>query len=99
MSSKKIHPLSQIAPLPELDIFTIPSTQVAIERDNITEQRPTSNIRSTSLIEFNFITNEDEYIQFKESLFAISLRIKLKKKTVHSHKMTLSGRKCPVSRT
>jgi len=56
----KIHDLSHIAPLAEFDIFSVPSTQFSIERDVVTEHRPTTKLQMDSCIDFSFVTNEDE---------------------------------------
>ena len=77
----KIHSLSAAVALPELDIFTVPPTQVVIEKSVETEHRPTSTLNSSSIIEFNISTSPDEYILFYETYFYISAKIKLSSTT------------------
>ncbi|XP_074604064.1 uncharacterized protein F54H12.2-like [Brevipalpus obovatus] len=75
----KIHELSHVAPLAEFDIFSVPSTQYSIDRDIVTEHRPINKLSMDSCIDFTFVTNEDEYVKLKESLFRLKFRIKLSK--------------------
>ena len=75
----KIHPLSQITTLPDFDLFTVPPTQLTIEKNYVTEHRPISTLNPTSIIEFNVNSSVDEYIQLKDTMFYIKIRMDIKK--------------------
>lgn len=74
-----IHELSGITPLTELDLFAVPPTQTSIERDVYTEHRPISILNSESAITFVIPTPLDEYMQLREMMFYIKIRIDLRK--------------------
>lgn len=75
-----IHKLSNIAPHPDFDIFSVPPTQLTIERDVQSEHRPISVLDSTSVIQFVINTPVDEYIQLRDTLLKIKIKINLTKK-------------------
>lgn len=77
----KIHEKSQLTTIPDLDIFSLPPTQESIERTYYTEHRPLSTISSSQQIQFSFNSSKDEYINLRDMLFYIKLKINLKKAT------------------
>lgn len=74
-----IHELSSITPVPELDLFGVPPTQLSIEKDLVTYHRPISTISSSSDIKFNIPSAIDEYIQLRDMLLQVRLKVNLKK--------------------
>lgn len=67
-----------VIPLPELDLFSSPPIQQAIERDVITEYKSITPLNSGSL---SFVVHNaiDEYVKLNESDLYIKLKIWLKK--------------------
>ncbi|GBM66314.1 hypothetical protein AVEN_138199-1 [Araneus ventricosus] len=59
-----IHQDSPICVKSELDLFSIPSTQAAIEFGKFVEYFPLSNIRDGSPVEFHISGSGDEYLDF-----------------------------------
>jgi hypothetical protein len=75
-----IHKLSAEAFLPELDLFTIPSTQKSIERSYETQHRPISTLESSnSMIDFHVPTSEDEYVLLHETYLYAKIQISAKR--------------------
>jgi hypothetical protein len=74
-----IHELSSITPLPEFDIFGVPPTQLTVDRDLVTEHRPISVLNSNSQIQFVIQSAVDEYIQLKETLLYMKIKVNIKK--------------------
>jgi len=62
-----------------LDLFTLPATQYAIQSNLVTEHRPISTVKSDSTITFVITTPKDEYIQLKDLLLRLKLRVKITK--------------------
>ena len=62
-----------------LDIFTIPPTQYAIQNNLTTEHRPIATINSGSVITFIINTSSDEYVNLKDLLLRVKLRVNIKK--------------------
>ena len=77
----KIHEKSQITTIPELDIFSLPPTQESISKTYYTEHRPLSTLSSTQQIQFSVNSAIDEYINLRDTLFYIKLKVNLKKAT------------------
>ena len=75
----KIHEKSQLTTIPDLDIFSVPPTQESIERTYYTEHRPLSTISSSQQIQFSITSSKDEYLNLRDMLFYIKLKINLKK--------------------
>ena len=75
----KLHEKSQLTTVPDLDIFSVPPTQEAIERTYYTEHRPLSTLSSNQQIQFSFNSSKDEYINLRDMIFYIKLKINLKK--------------------
>jgi len=65
---------------PDFNLFGLPPTQLTVEKDVFTEHRPINTYNSSSVIQFVIPTNIDEYIQLRESLLYVKLKISLKKK-------------------
>ena len=75
-----IHELSPIVALPRFDIFGVTGTQLIVDSDIQTEQRPISSITdSISPIEFEIHTGLDEYVDLSRSELYLCLKVKLKK--------------------
>jgi hypothetical protein len=70
-----IHDLSSITPHPDFDLFGVLPTQLTIENDIQSEYRPLSVISSSSPIQFEVRSAFDEYIQLRDTLFKIKLKI------------------------
>ena len=81
LNMESIHELSALAPLPELDLFGVPPTQNSIERDIYSEHRPISTLNSTSAITFVIPTPIDEYLQLRECMLYMKIKINIKKST------------------
>jgi hypothetical protein len=76
-SRRVIHPKSSVAPLPQLDLFTVPPTQCSIEKDVDSEIRPLSTLAANQPIEFIVNSSLDEYINFSETYLYVKCRVKL----------------------
>ena len=74
------HKLSNITPHPDFDLFGVPPTQLTIERDVQTEHRPISVLNSASIIQFVIHSAVDEYIQLRDTLLKMRIKINIKKK-------------------
>jgi len=75
-----LHELSNILPHPDFDLFSVPSTQLTIERDIQSEHRPISILTSSSAVEFVIHLPIDEYAQLRDTLFKIKLKVNIKNK-------------------
>ena len=73
----KIHNLSQITTLADFDIFSVPPTQLTIEKNIVTEHRPLSTLTETSTIEFSLGSAIDEYIHLRETMLYMKIRVNL----------------------
>jgi hypothetical protein len=80
-----IHEMSNITPHPDFDLFGVPPTQLTIERDVQSEHRPISTLDSRSIIQFVITTSNDEYIQLRDTLFKIKLKINIKKAALNTN--------------
>src|SRR6266581_3939221 len=74
-----INSMSSIVVNPDMDLFGVPPTQLTVERDLLTEHRPISIINSNSIIQFNIQSGLDEYIQLRECLFYLKIKVNIKK--------------------
>lgn len=74
-----IHPKTSIAPLPELELFAVPPTQISIERDFDEEIRPLSAPTTGQPIEFLVNSGISDYINFKETYIYVKCRVLLNK--------------------
>lgn len=59
----------------ELDIFSVPPTQVSIESGQIKVYRPISNISPDSTIEFQISNNGDEYIHPSYTMLQVFVKV------------------------
>jgi hypothetical protein len=77
---KTIHELSSVTPHPEYDLFVLPPTQLTVEKNIQTEHRPISVVTdSRSVIQFELNSALDEYIQLRDTLIKIKLKINIKR--------------------
>jgi hypothetical protein len=72
--------MSSITPLPELDLFGVPPTQLSILQDLVTEHRVIGNLEAGKSINFEINTAKNEYVKLNETEFYIKLRVDLEKK-------------------
>ncbi|GBL72976.1 Uncharacterized protein F54H12.2, partial [Araneus ventricosus] len=70
-----IHQDSPICVKSELDLFSIPSTQAAIEFGKFVEYFPLSNIRDGSPVEFHISGSGDEYLDLADSYIHVTAKI------------------------
>ncbi|GBN69183.1 hypothetical protein AVEN_76812-1, partial [Araneus ventricosus] len=70
-----IHQDSPICVKSELDLFSIPSTQAAIEFGKFVEYIPLSNIRDGSPVEFHISGSGDEYLDLDDSYIHVKAKI------------------------
>ena len=77
----KIHNLSQITTLADYDLFSVPPTQLTVEKNIITEHRPLSTLTPDSMIEFSVSSAIDEYIHLRETMLYIKLKIDIVRAT------------------
>ena len=73
----KIHNLSQITTLADFDLFSVPPTQLTIEKNIVTEHRPLSTLTETSTIEFSLSSSVDEYINLRETMLYMKIKVNL----------------------
>lgn len=78
-SRRVIHPKSSIAPHPQLDLFSVPPTQVSIEKDVGEEIRPLSTLTTNQPIEFVISGAVDEYVNFSETYIFVKCRVLVNK--------------------
>src|SRR5277367_1800611 len=78
--SSVIHELSSVTPHPDFDLFGVPPTQLTVEKDVLTEHRPISILNAFSVIQYTIPTAVDEYIQLRESLIYMKIKVNIKKK-------------------
>ena len=78
-----IHGLSSVVALSEFDLFGVPPTQLAVERDIQTEHRPISSLNNSSAsIQFEIHTGIDEYVQLRECELYLCVRVNLSKSSI-----------------
>jgi hypothetical protein len=77
----KVHKLSPITTIPELELFTVPATQAAVEKNVDCVIRPIAPVQGAKFIQFNFPASQDLYLLFHESYLHLKLRFKLMKTT------------------
>lgn len=72
-----LHKHSHGTPLPEFDLFTVPPTQISVDRDIETEHRPNFPIKEgVRELVFEFSTPDFEYVSMRETEFSLNLRFK-----------------------
>lgn len=74
----KIHEASEVALLPQLNLWTVPPTQTSVDRDIEFELRPTATFNSTTPLKFDHKCPTDEYIMLNESHLNIRMKVTLK---------------------
>ena len=72
----KIHKMSLLTTVPELELYTVPPTQIAAEQNFQIDYRPITTLTSTS-VKFHIKMPEDHYIFFHESYFFLKCRFSL----------------------
>ena len=72
----KIHKMSLLTTVPELELYTVPPTQVAAEQNFQIDYRPIATLTSTS-VKFHIKMPEDHYIFFHESYFFLKCRFSI----------------------
>jgi len=70
-----MHPLSQECSKSELELFSLPPTQIAIQSSTSIQYNPISSISSASVIEFSIAGNADEYIDLADTVLCCSVKV------------------------
>lgn len=70
-----IHSMSEECVKSELDLFTVPLTQTAIEKSTYIEVPPISAITDTGPIEFYISSSGEDYMDLNNTLLQVRLRI------------------------
>jgi hypothetical protein len=70
-----LHPSSEPATVKELDLFTMPLTQTAIENIYYLDVRPMSTVSANSVIEFVFGGEGRDYIDMSRSRLHVKFRV------------------------
>ena len=70
-----VHPSSCECNKSELDLFTLPPTQTAVERSYFVEHRPLTTVSDGGPIEFVITGSGDEYADLSETYLQITARI------------------------
>ena len=70
-----VHKHSQECTKSELDLFTIPPTQVSLERGLWTEFRPVASITDLGPLEFHIAGSAEEYTDLSESYLYLQAQI------------------------
>lgn len=78
---KLLHGMSGVTPLPELDLFSVPPTQLSFIDEYETDERPLAIVENQKQIQFEFVTAPNEYIKLNESAVHLKVRIDLEKKS------------------
>ena len=69
-----VHPNSTPCSKSELDLFTVPPTQVAIQKGQWIDHQPVSSINASAPIEFNIIGTED-YIDLSKTMLVVKVKV------------------------
>lgn len=75
-----IHKLSSEALLAELDLFSVPPTQLSIEKGYETAHRPLGSLQGTDSICFDIPTSSEEYVLLHETYLYVKIQLELKSK-------------------
>ena len=70
-----LHNMSEECLKTELDLFTVPLTQTAIERNTYIEIPPLSTISDTSPLEFFIAGNGEDYVDLNNTLMFMRIKI------------------------
>src|SRR5277367_5009526 len=70
-----MHPLSQECSKSELELFSLPPTQIAIQSSYVNNYSPISSISEASVIDFSIAGNADEYIDLADTVLSCSVKI------------------------
>lgn len=72
-----IHKLSSEALLAELDLFSVPPTQLSIDSGYETTHRPLASLQNPTEIRFSIPTSSEEYILLHESYLYLKIQLEL----------------------
>lgn len=75
-----IHKLSSEALLAELDLFSVPPTQLSVEKSYETAHRPLGSLEKSTSISFDIPTSKEEYILLHETYFYAKIQLKYSRK-------------------
>src|SRR5277367_3809549 len=70
-----MHPLSHECGKSELDLFSLPPTQVSIQSSNFQQFNPISSISDSSVIDFTIAGNGEEYIALSDTVLMVTAKI------------------------
>ncbi len=70
-----LHPQSMGVVKSELDLFTIPPTQVQVEKGYWVQYQPTINIPNSGPIQFNIAGSGEEYVDLSDILLQIKVKL------------------------
>jgi hypothetical protein len=70
-----IHPRSEATTISELDLFTMPFTQTAVQQTYTVDVRPMSTISANSVFEFVFGGEGRDYIDLRRSRLYVKMRL------------------------
>ena len=73
----KIHEASEVALLPQFNLWTVPPTQTSVLNDIEYELRPIATFDAKSPIKFEHVCPFDEYVMLNESHLNLRLKLKL----------------------
>jgi len=69
-----VHPNSTPCSKSELDLFTIPPTQIVIQKGQWIDHQPVSSINASAPIEFNIIGTED-YVDLSKTMLVVKVKV------------------------
>src|SRR5277367_4365931 len=70
-----MHPLSQECSKSELELFSLPPTQIAVQSSYVNHYSPISSIAEASVIDFSISGNPDEYIDLADTVLSCTVKI------------------------
>src|SRR6266851_1566021 len=70
-----IHPLSAECSKSELELFSVPNTQLAISDSKYVEYRPVATLTDGSPIDFQITSAGEDYIDLAETLLCVEAKI------------------------
>lgn len=76
---RPIHELSSIATLSEMDLFSVPSTQISVSNTQELEYRPISTLKPEIPLEFQIQTSPDQYILLSETYLRMKIKLVLRR--------------------
>lgn len=76
---RPVHKESTIAMLPSLDLWSVPPTQISIDKNLPVEARPIAPISANTPITFEYYIGQNEYLNMSEMLLFVRLNVEAKK--------------------